>query len=569
MLNNRRSYFDIETGSADDLWRYGPGFVRLIGLGDDDETVIAVAGTAEGDAAIELIDKAETIVGHNILGFDLLALCRYHGLNWADVAAKAVDTELIARLEDPPVAREGYTAQRKRYDLSSVAQRHGHVGKTDDVRKLARKHGGYDKIPVDNEQYRDYLRGDIAATRHVGQRAKMTDYARREHRIATIAGYATLEGFRVDEQLIDKRIEEGRQTRRDAIGRLHDRYGLPLENDKGVEYKSPIATSAGKATLAEALWNRGVDVPLTEKTGVLDTSKDSLAKLRKDYADSEEVVEICDLIGTANGVRTVYQTAKDYTVDGRVHPMVSMRQASGRWSVTKPGMTVFGKRGGRVVEREIFLPEPGHVLIAVDLDQVDMRAIAGHCQDPAYMRLFEPGRDAHGEIAQAVFGTVEQRDRAKACGHGWNYGLSVNGLVRNGVPRDAAIRFDRGMRNSYPVLDLWRGRIRELGEAGYLLDNGFGRKMRCDPDRAWTQAPALMGQGGARDIMMEALLRLPEWILPHFRVLVHDELVFSVPEKWWQECADVVVNACTMDFRGVPITAGVSRPGETWAGCYA
>ena len=70
----------------------------------------------------------------------------------------------------------------------------------------------------------------------------------------------------------------------------------------------------------------------------------------------------------------------------------------------------------------------------------------------------------------------------------------------------------------------WTAEIRELAKAGNLLDNGFGRLMRPDPARYYTQAPALMGQGTAADILKEAILRLPD---PDFRPLVklsvHDE----------------------------------------------
>ena len=66
------------------------------------------------------------------------------------------------------------------------------------------------------------------------------------------------------------------------------------------------------------------------------------------------------------GARSVYQTAQDNLCpDGRVHPKIGFEQATGRWSVTKPGLTVFGKRGGRHVERDVFLPDPGEVLISV------------------------------------------------------------------------------------------------------------------------------------------------------------------------------------------------------------
>lgn len=99
-----------------------------------------------------------------------------------------------------------------------------------------------------------------------------------------------------------------------------------------------------------------------------------------------------------------------------------------------------------MVGREIFLPEPGHLLISADLSQVDARAIAAWSQDPTYIEIFTSGRDLHAEVAVQVFGDIGMREQAKAIGHGWSYGMSINGLVRNGVEHDTALRFDQDAR---------------------------------------------------------------------------------------------------------------------------
>jgi hypothetical protein len=124
--------------------------------------------------------------------------------------------------------------------------------------------------------------------------------------------------------------------------------------------------------------------------------------------------------------------------------------------------------------------------------------------------------------------------------------------------------FFEGMAENFPVMFQWRDGIRAKGEAGELLDNGFGRMMRCDPYRAYTQAPALMGQGTARDLLCEALLRLPEHFRPYIRAMIHDEILVSVPEELAKELGQELVDAFTSEWRGVPILCDISKPGKNW-----
>jgi DNA polymerase I len=215
-------------------------------------------------------------------------------------------------------------------------------------------------------------------------------------------------------------------------------------------------------------------------------------------------VELCNAVAAVSGERTIYETVRRCLVPGeladdgmaRVHPKTSFRQASGRASVTNPGMTVFGKHGQRWQEREVIIPDPGHVMLTVDLSQVDMRGVAAHSQDPAYMALFEPGRDAHAEMALLLFGSKDAREQTKAINHGYNYGESIKRIAAdNGLDLSVVQAFDAGMRSRFPGVVAWKEACAREGETGALLDNGWGRLMRPDPRRAWTQAPALKGQG--------------------------------------------------------------------------
>ena len=581
--------FDLETADADDLFRWDParteggaGFVRLAG-------VVGPHGARQIVSVTDLLALtrvAARLDGHNIMGFDGLALARHHGLDWHQFAAKARDSELIARQVNPPRSRESGTSA-DHYDLDHVASELGVAGKTDQLSRLAKQHGGYHLIPPDDEEYRSYLMGDLAATRAVSDRLNpfydADPYLPREHAVAALAGQMSLSGFAVDHELLAQRREQTGERKRQALGLLRDGWGLPL--DKAVTrgrgaarhevretLDSPLAGKAGRAWLEQMYARYQIaDPPRTGKSRDLAIGADALREVTSRPGCPPELITMTRLMGIATGARTVYQTATDWLCpDGRVHPKISMRQASGRWSFLKPGLTVYGKHDGRHVEREVFTADPGEVLVSFDLSQVDMRAIAGHSQDPEYIKLFWPGRDAHAEIAIRVFGDAKRRQDAKARGHGWNYGMGPERMIRDGVDPALAYGFDHGMKESFPVMCSWREQIRAIGKAGMILDNGFGRRMRCDPHWAYTVAPALMGQGGARDIMCECLLRLPSWLWPMMRAMVHDEIIFSVPAGILPDVVRVVTAAMTWTWvppgaaLGVPVLCDINGPGWSW-----
>lgn len=578
--------FDLETGPADDLFKSGEDYLVLGGHSNDSTTV---EYTTDAKEMIRVLDEASLIGGHNIMGFDLLALCHIYGADWETLTRKAVDSEILARLDYPPMAKDtgGYD---EKYDLDAVAIRNGVPGKTAKLTDLAKKHGGYEKIPPDDPEFIEYLRGDVIATDALLRtlpnsplvRGEGWEYARREHLVAAINGRMTLNGFRVDIPLLEQRIAEGEQQKKSALEALRDDFDLPLgriawkgRGDKKEEFwedfASPLSTKDGKQWLSEVWQAFGVrNPPLTEE-GRLSTKAEALRPIADSPITNPELRQILDLMITVTTVRTVYQTVADHLVGDRVHPLITMRQSSGRSSVTNPGLTVFGKRGGRHRERDIFLPEEGHVLVSADLSQVDMRGVAGLCQDPAYMELFEPGRDIHDENALRIFGGSlganghhPRRDEIKPINHGANYGLGQKKMIANGHDPKVVRDFFEMQKREFPGLAQWKKEVRDIAASGQFLDNGFGRRMRPDPSRAYTQGPALMGQGSAADIMKAALLHLPGEFGPYMRVMVHDEEVFSFPEDQAEEMVAEVRRAFTFDFKGVPIECDVSPLGNNW-----
>jgi hypothetical protein len=634
--------FDLETADADQLFtggHEGP-FVRLVGgISEVGGSVIA----SEPSALVDDLNRADVIYGHNILGFDLLALAHHHGADYDALAAKAVDTLALARLIDPPRSKgmpNGY------YGLDQVAQRLGHQGKTDDLKGLAKRHGGYDKIPVDSRDYQEYLKGDLAATKAVygGLRMlRMGDegsspsnatiaYAEREMKIVALQNRMTLNGWAVDTELLAARVEGEDAQRAAAVRELHERYGVPLarpdrfklknkadwpvlwqghtaaelrermaddpeeavyegfaERIPGEVYASPWATDGGRQAIINAFVAAGADSwPTSLKSGQLMLSADAMGDKKwfdpdrrealpgmlQIHGDKPGVRAVVETLSLATGARSKYaEIARYVTSQGRVHGWVSDAQGSGRWGTSKPALANMGKRGAAGQERAVMVADPGHVLLTCDLSQVDLRAMAALSQDSAYMELLQPGRDAHMEMALVYFGVqnAETRQQTKAFNHAGNYGQGPAAVSeRTGIPLEKCYEIAEAKRTAYPRLAEYIEEVRAMAATGQLLDNGFGRLMRPDPERAYTQGPALMGQGAARDIMCESLLRLVERapdVRPLLRGVVHDEVILSVPEDEVASWAATLEAAFTWEWKGVPILCEVSKPSFRWSEC--
>lgn len=578
--------FDLETGSASNLWTFDPEeFVRVVGIEG-----------AEGVRADHrlTVPSGTPLVAHNGFQFDFHALARRDELDIlaAGEAGRLLDTKVLAALAYPPPFDMKPEVIEKHFGLNRVAQMFGLPGKTDDIKRLARRHhtttphpsgDPYMSIPVDDTEYLSYCRDDVRATRAILDRLPITEYAKREMRLlARLASSVTGIGFRIDTDLLDARYAAGQQRLAERRQWLIDTYGMPSTRKDGSCTSTPQKTEEGMSAILAAFKTLGADPAdwpssMRTKAGAPSLGKSAMAVLIEQIGDdSPAVAELARVVMEMNGERTVYGNVLDNLAEGRVHPTISARQASGRLSITKPGLTVIGKRDGRWVEREVFLPEQGHVIVPFDLDQVDARAVAGLCQDQAYMALFtDPTIDSHEEIAYRLWGVRDgkkgvYRNKAKVIGHAWNYGAGVKKIVeQTGIPRDDVERFDAGMRSDFPLLVQWKQDMASVAATGALMDNGFGRMMRPDPDRAHTQGPALMGQGAARDLMMGGILRLPVEVVPMLRAVVHDEIVLSIPKDIVNDVIPVIQQALTDEFRGIPITSGYEKPSWNWGRCYA
>ena len=304
-----------------------------------------------------------------------------------------------------------------------------------------------------------------------------------------------------------------------------------------------------------------------------------IRKTKTGYSTDAEVLEqLADLHPVAARIHEYrqIQKLKGTYVDalprladagGRIHTSYNQAvAATGRLSSSDPNLQNIPIRSelGREIRRAFVAPT-GHVLVAADYSQIELRVLAHLSGDQALSESFKRDEDVHARTAAEVFGVFpdtvdrEQRRVAKAVNFGVVYGQSAFGLARQ-------LKISRGVAQTYidnyfaryeGVARYMDGVIEEAKRTGYVTTvlgrrrplpdlNSRNQNFRGGAERMARNTPI---QGSAADIIKLAMLRCQarlERDFPDVRMLltVHDELVFEAPEAQ----ADPLAQAMTEEM---------------------
>jgi DNA polymerase I len=238
---------------------------------------------------------------------------------------------------------------------------------------------------------------------------------------------------------------------------------------------------------------------------------------------------------------------------GRLHTTFAQTgTATGRLSSANPNLQNIPIRTelGREI-RAAFTAEPGHVLIAADYSQIELRLLAHFSKDNLLVEAYRRGDDIHTLTASQVFGvpplmvTADHRRQAKVVNFGIVYGLSPFGLSQNlGIePREAKQFIDAYFEKYSGVRKFIDSTLEEARREG-KVKTLFGR-VRPIPDinsknsnlRGFAERTAVNTplQGTAADLIKMAMIKIDAGIRDRdlksrMTLQVHDELVFEVPE---------------------------------------
>jgi DNA polymerase-1 len=492
---------------------------------------------------------------------------------------KAVLTRLKPLLEDPGRAKLGhhlkydahvllnhgielagmqYDSMLESYVLNSTATRHDldstalhYLGVQtihyEDVAGKGAKQLPFNEVPVDTAGEYSAEDADVALRLHrtlwprLEQLPRLRQlYEQIERPLVPVLLDMEHYGVLIDVAMLRKQSHELVKKLQELEARAHAVAGAPFNLDSPKQ-------------LQEVLFGKlGLPVQRKTATGQPSTAEDVLEELAGDY---ELPQIILDYRGMAK-LRSTYTDKLPEQVDprtGRVHTSYHQAvAATGRLSSTDPNLQNIPIRtpeGRRI--RQAFVAPPGHVLMAADYSQIELRIMAHLSGDAGLLAAFAEDRDIHQATAAEVFGakpsevTADQRRAAKAINFGLIYGMSAFGLARQlGIDRGAAQQYVDLYFQRYPgvkrYMDETRATAREQGfvetVAGrrlYLPDiRSRNGQLRQYAERSAINAPM---QGTAADIIKRAMIDVHDWLRrgrAHARLVmqVHDELVLEVRE---------------------------------------
>lgn len=644
-MTGRYLFWDLETFSAGREYDMPPEeFVRIMHYAWDDGPVLS---TTDVEEMRELVRAARFIVGHNIISADLTWLFGMDSLEplYLSLQDRVIDTFYLANLLTP--APYSYTDSKghtyrdaakpenamKWLSLENLCFQFGLPGKFGNLKEIAKKYNPpktpvadleFGLIPLDDPEFLEYAEQDVVAVRglfkylldEIKRQDYPGDYIWREMKVmSATAGQMHRNGILVNQEYANQRIAEQTEVRERIMSWLIEEFDMPTGS------KQPWKSNAGKGAILKAFESFGI-VPegnetwkRSAKTNAPSFSGETLIAI----SEGTPAEELGQALATLQGQRSLAQLVKDsMKSDGRVHPDITSLQRSGRWSFTKPGVTIFGERSEALkADKALFTAAPGKVLAGFDYSSADARAMAALSGDEEFARRFETDEDGndlydgHNLTGEAMFGKdvyyarmnekgkPTLRDVAKMGGHAQNYNIGAyklaNSLNDASKKQGLGLTFwapnPRGQKpipkypdsistpdmiqafnQTYVYLKHFKDQAVEEGKKGYVT-NSWGRRMTVDEGREFTQAPALHGQSVTREMMADAILRLcerGEYYIRALRAIIHDELLLEFDEDRIEEDIKVVKECMEADFDpGTPLSIVIPFPvghgyGKTW-----
>ena len=415
-----------------------------------------------------LINEADIITGHNIIGFDAPILSRLWNIKIP--VSKARDTLVMSRLLNPQL--EGG------HSLRAWGERLGKF-----------KEGFTDFDGGLTEEMIRYCHQDVAVTNLLYSKlqAELKDFGdsvELEHSIAILIKKQEDNGFKLNEKeaiILLAQLKDRMSFITDSMQNIfppivEERWSE--KTDKQLKDKVTVFNVGSRKQIAERLQARGVKFTKKTEKGSIIVDETTLKNI--DLPEAQLIAEYLMIQKRVGLLESWIDSIKD---DGRVHGRVITNGAvTGRMTHQKPNMSQIPNVNSEygLECRKLWTVNAVNLLVGTDLSGIELRCLAHYMQDKEWQGELLNG-DIHQKNADAAGIT---RPQAKTLIYATLYGAGAAkiGSIVGGSAKEGEEVLSRFYRNT-PSLAKLMEKVKKAASKGYLpgLD---GRKILVRSEHA-------------------------------------------------------------------------------------
>ena len=599
-------FFDIETDGLDATKVH-----CICAMLDNDEPTVYnfIGGEANGLFRKWLASESvDTLVGHNIIGFDVPVLRRITGMDWS---FNLRDTLVLSRLHNPSL--EGG------HSLRAWGER---LGKYKDDYQ-----GGWEEY---SQEMLSYCQQDVRVTKNLYQHLSNQDDEAIgiEHQTANIIKQQTDNGMILNEERAYELLSEMKEKVLDIEDEVHERFKpLPLwidlvhpkdkmknkdgtiskryqaQLDKGAHFydeldaegdpaiascevkqcawgyfEYPDFNLGSRQQIAKYLQHFGWKPKKFTDKGSIIVDEKILKSVR--IPEAQLIVDYLTITKRVAMVKSWVEAINEDT--GRIHGNVnSCGAVTGRMTHSKPncaqvpatrhdkktGEVLWGFAGGYGADcRDLWTVPKGYKLVGCDASGLELRMLAHYMNDDKYTNEILTG-DIH--TANQKSAGLQTRDQAKTFIYAFLYGAgdAKIGEVSNGGAKHGRM-LKKNFLDNTPALKLLREKVTQSSEKGWVtgLD---GRKLHI---RSQHSALNTLLQSAGAVIMKKALVLLDSYARQYdldykFVLNVHDEFQCEVRNDQADFFGGLAVGAIVQAGKSFNLNCpldGEYKVGKTW-----
>ena len=493
----------------------------------------------------ELLSNANTLIGHNIIGFDIPMVEKFGGVDLSKIPV--IDTLVLSRLFNPNRGG-GHSLENWGYLLN--------------FKKIE-----FEEYLNYSKEMLDYCVRDVQVNTLVLKklREESRGFSKQcialEQDIAKIMKQQELDGFKFDEMKAQLLLAELREKKQAIENEVHNTFKPKWVDDKLVtpyikkdgnlskrgltddEYQRCLDTNNFEPFMRQTLqdFNLGSRKQIGEYLVDFGWKPERFTPTGQPIVDEKTLSQIthiheakliADFLLLQKRIAQVDSWVEAVQEDGRVHGFVIPNGAiTGRMTHRNPNMAqvpaVYSPYGKEC--RACWTVEEGNVLLGVDASGLEIRMLAHYMNDEEYTNEIING-DIH--TSNQKLAQLESRDKAKTFIYALMYGAGDEklGSVVGGTTADGK-RARQYFFDNKPSFKSLRDRVQRASAKGYLkgLD---GRKLYI---RNAHSALNTLLQGAGAIIMKQGLVMLDNVLKLNaveykFVANIHDEWQIEVPK---------------------------------------